>query len=281
MTDIQLTQIDWQDYELIDSGEGEKLERFGAYVLRRPCAEADWSKRKPESTWAAAHATFTKTTGDKGSWQTATTFPEFWTVAWRDVVFATYLSPFKHTGIFPEQSAHWSWMQELIAQRKLEKPDQELRVLNLFAYTGGASITCTQAGAKVTHVDSSRAAIGWAKQNQMASGLDERSIRWILDDVTTFVTREVKRGSMYDAISMDPPAYGHGTKGEVWDFRSSFPRLLDLCSQILSPDPLFVLVNGACFQIGLFKGRCRVLWETFVYRSQTRGGCFLLVFLLG
>ena len=240
---MQLTQIDWQEYELIDSGAGEKLERFGEYILRRPCAEAQWQKQKPVSVWNAAHARFIKTTGDRGSWQTTTSIPESWNVKWRQSVFATYLSPFKHTGIFPEQSAHWSWMQDLILQRKLQKPDQELRVLNLFAYTGAASIVCTQAGAKVTHVDSSRAAIGWAKHNQLASGLDERSIRWILDDVMTFVAREAKRGVLYEGIIMDPPAYGHGVKGEVWDFRSSFPKLLDLCTQILSPNPLFVLAN--------------------------------------
>ena len=135
-------------------------------------------------------------------------------------------------------------MHELIAQRKLQKPDEQPRILNLFAYTGAASIVCTQAGAKVTHVDSSRSAIGWAKHNQLASGLDERSIRWILDDAITFVGREAKRGVLYEGIIMDPPAYGHGTKGEIWDFKTSFPRLLELCAQILSPEPLFVLANA-------------------------------------
>ncbi len=237
-------QIDWKDYELIDSGDGERLERFGDFILRRPYPEILWHKSQSETVWNSADAVFIRTGGDKGNWQTKKQLPESWKLPWKDVAAMVHLSPFKHTGVFPEQSAHWVWMQELTAKRKIEKPEVQPQILNLFAYTGMASVVCTKAGAKVTHVDSSRSAIGWAKQNQLASGLDERSIRWILDDVMKFVTREVKRGVKYDGIIMDPPVYGHGASGEIWDFKTSFLKLLELCKQILVVDPLFVLVNA-------------------------------------
>lgn len=251
--ELILKQIDWKDYELIDSGAGERLERFGEFVLRRPYPEIVWQRLESEAVWNSADAIFTKTGGDKGYWQTKRQLPESWKLPWNDVAGMVHLSPFKHTGIFPEQSAHWVWMKELLTKRKIENPEMQPQVLNLFAYTGMASVVCTQAGAKVTHVDSSRSAIGWAKQNQLASGLDERSIRWILDDVMKFVTREVKRGVKYDGIIMDPPAYGHGASGEIWDFKTSFPKLLELCKQILVADPLFVLVNAYAIDLSAEK----------------------------
>ncbi|MBP7842446.1 class I SAM-dependent methyltransferase [Candidatus Woesebacteria bacterium] len=248
-----LKQIGWNDYELIDSGDGERLERFGEFVLRRPYPEIIWNKSQSETVWDSADAVFTRIGGDKGYWQTRRQMPESWKLPWNNVAALVHLSPFKHTGVFPEQSAHWVWMQELLAKRKIEKPEVQPQILNLFAYTGMASVVCTKAGAKVTHVDSSRSAIGWAKQNQLASGLDERSIRWILDDVLKFVTREVKRGVKYDGIIMDPPAYGHGASGEIWDFKSSFPKLLELCKQILVADPVFVLVNAYAVELSVEK----------------------------
>lgn len=248
-----LKQIGWNEYELIDSGDGERLERFGDFVLRRPYPEIIWSKSQSEIVWDSADAVFTRTSGDKGYWQTKRQLPESWQLPWNEVTAMVHLSPFKHTGVFPEQSAHWEWMQELLAKRKIEKPEFQPQILNLFAYTGMASVVCTKAGAKVTHVDSSRSAIGWAKQNQLASGLNERSIRWILDDVLKFVTREVKRGVKYDGIIMDPPAYGHGASGEIWDFKTSFPKLLELCKQILVADPVFVLVNAYAVELSVEK----------------------------
>lgn len=261
-----VTQIGWQDYELLDSGQGEKLERFGKFVLIRPHAEATWKKSQPQSIWNTADAIFKRTHGGRGNWEIKRQLPDSWPMHWLDgIVAQVHLAPFKHTGVFPEQSAHWLWMKELIQKRrtqnlkavsqvqkdltqKFESGAQSQfqnppHILNLFAYTGMASIVCAHEGAKVTHVDSSRSAIGWAKQNQAASGLDPRSIRWILDDVLTFVKREIKRGVKYDGIIMDPPAYGHGTKGEVWSFSSAFTKLLDLCVQVLVDEPLFVLVN--------------------------------------
>lgn len=240
---IIVKQSEWKDYELIDSGDGKKLEKFGSIILERPCQEAIWSKSQSLEKWMEANAVFTKTNSDKGTWITKKQLPESWKIHWQDVVATIHLSPFKHTGVFPEQSANWSWIKNILTKQKEIQPKYQPHVLNLFAYTGMASIVCAKLGSKVTHVDSSRSSIGWAKQNQIASGLDERSIRWILDDVMKFVSREVKRGVKYDAIIMDPPAYGHGTDGEVWNFKSSFPKLLNLCKQILVEDPLFILIN--------------------------------------
>ena len=234
----------WEDYELLDSGEGEKLELFGDVLLIRPYPEIEWPKSQLPELWKRADAVFIRTQGDKGHWLTNKKLPESWQMHWQDAIATIYLSPFKHTGVFPEQSAHWDWMKQILLADKKQRPEYQPHVLNLFAYTGMASVVCAMTGAKVTHVDSSRAAIGWAKENQAASGLDQRSIRWILDDVMKFVTREIKRGVKYDGIILDPPAYGHGATGEVWNFKSSFPRLLALCKEILVEDPLFMLINA-------------------------------------
>ncbi|NCQ65934.1 MAG: SAM-dependent methyltransferase [Candidatus Pacebacteria bacterium CG_4_10_14_3_um_filter_34_15] len=243
------TQTAWSDYELIDTGDGERLERFGETIIVRPFPEISWSKSQPKEIWDRADAIFIRTKGDKGYWKTKKPLPESWKIHWKDLTANVYLSPFKHTGVFPEQSAHWAWMKNLLVEQKKQKPEYQPHILNLFAYTGMASIVCAKTGAKVTHVDSSRSSIGWAKQNQAASGLDERSIRWILDDVMKFVTREVKRCIKYDGIIMDPPAFGHGVTGEIWNFKSSFPKLIDLCKQILVENPLFILVNAYAVSI--------------------------------
>jgi 23S rRNA (cytosine1962-C5)-methyltransferase len=248
-----ITPDGWSDYQLLDSGDGERLEQFGEFVIARPDPQILWSKSLPHSVWRTAQAVFERTYEDKGAWQTFAKMPEEWPVHWQDLTFMARLSPFKHTGIFPEQSAHWAWFRELIVKRvqlaqegaaAVTADDGQPKVLNLFAYTGGASIVAAKAGAKVTHVDASRASIGWAKKNQLASGLDERSIRWILEDVVKFVEREVRRGATYDGIIMDPPVYGHGPNGEKWDFKKSLPILLEMCSQILTDKPLFILINA-------------------------------------
>lgn len=242
-----ITPSGWTDYSLIDSGTGEKLEKYGQYILRRPDPQILWRPRQAQNVWLAADASFKRLQEDKGVWHKRTQLPEEWPVHWTDCTFMAKLSPFKHTGIFPEQAAHWAWFRQLLEKRVAEAKAENLEaphVLNLFAYTGGASIVAAKAGARVTHVDASKSSIGWAKKNQAASGLDERSIRWILDDVLTFVQREVKRGVRYDGIIMDPPVYGHGPNGERWDFKYSFPQLLKQITQVLSDKPVFVLINA-------------------------------------
>ena len=248
MNDFSLiTPSGWSNYQLLDSGDGEKLEQFGNYTLVRPDPQILWRQLQPKQAWLAADARFKRLHEDKGVWQKKKPVPEEWPVNWTDCTFMAKLSPFKHTGIFPEQAAHWAWFREILEKSVKERTAtgaQPPTVLNLFAYTGGASVVAAKAGAKVTHVDASRSSIGWAKKNQQASGLDENSIRWILDDVLTFVEREVRRGVQYDGIILDPPVYGHGPNGERWDFKRSLPELLALCKQILAPQPLFVLINA-------------------------------------
>lgn len=249
-----ITPEGWRDYKLLDSGDGERLEQYGEFILARPDPQILWSKSLSESEWRKAHAVFERTYEDKGQWREFTRLPEEWPVHWQDITCMARLSPFKHTGIFPEQSAHWMWFRKLIEERiktatsnatgSEEVTVNSPNILNLFAYTGGASIVAAKAGAKITHVDASRASIGWAKKNQAASGLDEHSIRWILEDVVKFVEREVRRGTKYDGIIMDPPVYGHGPNGERWEFKRSLPMLLELCQEILSDSPLFVLINA-------------------------------------
>jgi 23S rRNA (cytosine1962-C5)-methyltransferase len=248
-----ITPDGWSDYQLIDSGDGERLERFGQFTIVRPDPQILWSKSLSQAEWRKADAIFERTFEDKGNWKNFKKLPEDWPVHWQDLTFMAHLSPFKHTGIFPEQSAHWGWFRKLLEERMkgegsdaAEKSGSDARpnIINLFAYTGGASIVVAKTGAKITHVDASRASIGWAKKNQAASGLDEKSIRWILDDVVTFVEREVRRGTKYDGIIMDPPVYGHGPNGERWDFKKSLPILLELCEKLLVDKPLFVLINA-------------------------------------
>lgn len=217
------------DYELIDCGEGEKLERFGKYVLARPDPEAIWEMSKPED-WTRADAVFNE------KWQKIKTIPDSWQMDWEGIKFYAKLTPFKHVGVFPEQMGQWDWLKKTV------KNDD--RVLNLFAYTGIASLVAARAGAVVTHVDSSRPTISWARENQAVSKLSDRPIRWILDDVMKFVAREERRKSEYDGIIMDPPVYGHGPAEEVWDFGKDLPKLLALCRKILSKKPKFILINA-------------------------------------
>lgn len=252
-----LTTKGWEDYELLDSGNGQRLERFGAYVTARPDPQCIWSPQLPESSWEKADAVFTKGATGKETWVRRTDVPQKWLMKYKDISFYAKLSPFKHTGVFPEQSVMWDWMSTNVAKgisiRQAQDPEliegvhranSELTVLNLFGYTGIASLICAHAGAKVTHVDASHPTIGWARENQSASGLSEKPIRWILDDCLKFVAREVKRGNRYDGIIMDPPVFGHGPQGERWEFFESFPELLKLCKQVLTDQPLFLLVNA-------------------------------------
>ncbi len=233
----------WSEYALLDSGNGERLERFGKYLLRRPDPQALWLPRLSPNDWSKADAIFDETNG-KGRWSIKTSVPEKWLLQWQDISFYAKLSPFKHTGIFPEQTINWSWIKEKITNSKPQDANREIKILNLFAYTGIASLVCAAAGAGVTHVDASKPTIGWARENQAASNLADKPIRWILDDALKFVSREIKRGVRYDGIIMDPPVYGHGPTGETWDFNEHFPQLMKLCREVLSEKPLFVLVNA-------------------------------------
>lgn len=234
-----LSTLGWQDYELLDSGDGQRLERFGQYILVRPDPQVLWKPQLSQEFWGEVDAVFEKTEEERGKWHIKRKIPEKWVVKYEDLSFYCKLTPFKHTGVFPEQSLQWKWVEE-----KIKKSGREVNILNLFGYTGIASLICAKVGAKVTHVDASYPTIGWARENQKASGLMDKSIRWILDDAVKFCQREVKRGVKYDGILMDPPIYGHGPKGEKWDFNRSFPELVEVCSKLLSEKPLFVLANA-------------------------------------
>ena len=220
----------WDDYELIDSGNGRRLERFGKYILSRPDPQAIWKPSASNEVWGEANATFT----DK--WENRNV-PEKWIIKYQGLSLYLRLTPFKHTGIFPEQSINWKFIEE-----KIKDESREIKMLNLFGYTGVASLVAAKVGAKVTHVDSSRPAIDWLKENEKLN-FDNSPIRVIVDDVSKFVKREIKRGNKYDAIIMDPPIYGHSPKGDSWDFSRDFPSLMENVSKLLSDSPIFVIVN--------------------------------------
>lgn len=228
----------WKDYELIDSGEGAKLERFGDYTISRPDPRAIWKRNAPPSVWGAANAQYIRSSKETGDWKIQKNPPPDWHVTHNGLTLLLKPTSFKHVGVFPEQAVNWDWIGN-----KLKTPNQK-RVLNLFAYTGGATLAAAKAGATVTHVDSSQSSINWAKENAAASKLSEAPIRWILDDAIKFVTREIRRGNTYDAIILDPPRFGRGTKGEVWKLEDDLLPLLTLCKQLLSAKPLFILLNA-------------------------------------
>ena len=231
------------NYELIDSGDGRRLERFGDYILDRPDPQIIWKKNLPPTRWGEANARFAERWINPAPGTAAgasKTVPERWEMEHRGIKFWAKLAPFKHTGVFPEQSSQWEYINEVITQ----STNNPINVLNLFAYTGIATLFAAKAGAKVTHVDASKPAITWANENRDLNRMQDVPIRWIVDDATKFTEREAKRGVKYDAIIMDPPVYGHAPNGEPWDFNKDFPRLLDNCKKILSDNPLFVLVNA-------------------------------------
>ncbi|HVZ58930.1 MAG TPA: class I SAM-dependent methyltransferase [Patescibacteria group bacterium] len=229
-----LTTSGWADYELVDSGEGYRLERFGKYIIAKPDPQAVWKRTLTQDIWKSADAIF-----QNNHWEKQPEFPDKWVMKYKEILFFAKLTPFKHTGIFPEQHIQWDYLEE-----KIKKSDRPVKVLNLFGYTGIAGLIAASSGAQVTHVDASRPAISWARENQNLAQLSDKSIRWILDDAIKFVQREVRRGNRYDGIIMDPPIYGHGPTGELWDFPKSFPELVKLCSQVLSDKPSFVIVNA-------------------------------------
>lgn len=238
MNRITLITKPGAQYELLDSGGEEKLERWGDVLLSRPDPQALWQKHLGEGEWAQAQARYVRD-GKEGKWEAKESLPKEWPLSFGGLQFLIRPTSFKHTGLFPEQLPNWDWMRETI-----QHAGRPVSVLNLFGYTGGASLAAAQAGASVTHVDASKTAVAWARENAAASGLAEKPIRWITEDVLQFVKREIKRGTRYDAIVMDPPAFGHGPDGELWKIEEDLLPLMDLCAQLLSENPLFVIMNG-------------------------------------
>ena len=229
----------WKDYEILDMANGEKLERWGNVVLIRPDPQIIWKNKSFPNKWNDANAKYNRSSTGGGSWKYNKKMPENWQIRYKDLTFNIKPMGFKHTGLFPEQAVNWDWMIS-----KIKNAKREMKVLNLFAYTGGATVACSYAGASVCHVDSSKGMTAWAKENVASSGLADRPVRFIVDDVVKFVNREIRRGNKYDGIIMDPPSYGRGTNGEVWKFEENIADLVELCSKVLSDDPLFFLINS-------------------------------------
>ena len=229
----------WKDYEILDMADGEKLERWGNIFLVRPDPQIIWKEKTFPNKWKKINARYNRSKTGGGSWEYTSNLPKAWQIKYNDLVFNIKPMGFKHTGLFPEQAVNWDWMINKIKNEK-----REVKVLNLFAYTGGATVACLSAGASVCHVDSSKGMTAWAKENVISSGLEKKSVRYIVDDVFKFVNREIRRGNKYDAIIMDPPSYGRGANGEVWKFEENIDELIKLCSKVLSDKPLFFLVNS-------------------------------------
>ena len=229
----------WKDYEVLDTGDGEKLERWGKYILRRPDPQTIWPKAE-EDLWRKAQAFYHRSERGGGEWEFMTRLPERWEIRHGELRFYVRPTGFKHTGLFPEQSANWLWMAEKIRQSGRDN----LRVLNLFGYTGGATMACAAAGAHVTHVDAAKGMVQWAKENRELSGIPETSCRWIVEDAMRFLQREARRGNRYDGILMDPPSYGRGPSGEVWKLENELYGLISLSAELLSEKPVFFLVNS-------------------------------------
>ena len=230
---------DWKEYKIIDMADGQKLEKWGNVILSRPDPQIVWKNKSFPGEWKKADAIYYRSKQGGGRWEFKTKVPSLWKIKYKDLTFNIKTMGFKHTGLFPEQAVNWDWMRN-----KIEKSKREIKVLNLFAYTGGATVACLASGASVCHVDSSKGMVTWAKENVQASGLADRKVRYIVDDVVKFVNREIRRGNKYDAIIMDPPSYGRGANGEVWQFENNIYDLVELCTKILSDNPLFFLINS-------------------------------------
>ena len=227
----------WQDYTVLDTGDGMKLERWGDVILSRPDPQVIWAKQAPE-LWQAAHAEYVRSDRGGGQWNFIRKLPERWTISYGPLRFYVRPTGFKHTGLFPEQAVNWDWMSALIKQRG------GARVLNLFGYTGGATVACAKAGAEVCHVDAAKGMVLWARENRELSGVDETRVRWIIDDALKFVQREKRRGKTYDGLLMDPPSYGRGPGGEVWKLENELYSLVSACEKVLARDALFMLINS-------------------------------------
>ncbi|MCD7764570.1 MAG: class I SAM-dependent methyltransferase [Lachnospiraceae bacterium] len=228
----------WKDYEVIDTSKGEKLERWGEYLLVRPDPQVIWDTPRRHRGWKRPNGHYHRSSKGGGDWEFFN-LPEQWSIGYRDLTFRLKPFSFKHTGLFPEQAVNWDWFSA-----KIREATHPIKVLNLFAYTGGATLAAAAAGAQVTHVDASKGMVGWAKENAAASGLSEAPIRWLVDDCMKFVEREIRRGNHYDGIIMDPPSYGRGPKGEIWKIEDSIHPFIHECAKLLSDEPLFFLVNS-------------------------------------
>lgn len=235
------TAENWKDYEVIDTSAGEKLERWGDYLLVRPDPQVIWNTPKEHSGWRKKNGHYHRSSKGGGEWEFFH-LPNEWSIRYGELTFHLKPFSFKHTGLFPEQAANWDWFSSII--KKAVKSGRPVKVLNLFAYTGGATVAAAKAGASVTHVDASKGMVTWAKENAVSSGLGNAPIRWLVDDCVKFVEREIRRGNTYDAIIMDPPSYGRGPKGEIWKIEESIFPFLELTARILSKDALFFLINS-------------------------------------
>lgn len=233
------TAENWHDYRIIDTSDGEKLEKWGNISLVRPDPQIIWKTDKKDPLWRNADGHYHRSNQGGGKWEFRRRLPDGWTVNYKELTFNIKPTGFKHTGLFPEQAVNWDFMAE-----KIRASGRGINVLNLFAYTGGATLACAAAGASVCHVDASKGMVQWARENAAASGLSEKPIRWIVDDCEKFVAREIRRGRKYDAVIMDPPSYGRGSNGEIWKLENSVYDLVKLCSEILSDKPLFFLINS-------------------------------------
>ena len=229
----------WQDYKLIDATDGFRLESWGDVILVRPDPQVVWKLPQKSPLWSKAHAVYHRSSAGGGQWEYKKSFAPQWTINYEDLKFKVSPTGFKHTGLFPEQATNWDEYKRLITAA-----DRPINVLNLFSYTGGATLACAKAGAKVCHVDASKGMVQWARENAALSGMSDYPIRWIVDDCIKFVQREIRRGNKYDGIIMDPPSYGRGPNGEVWKLEDNIYQLMELCSQIISDDPLFIAVNS-------------------------------------
>lgn len=235
-----LVTNDFKDYEIIDASNGMKYERWGNFYLLRPDPQVIWNNGDLEEKYKdKIDAIYYRSNKGGGHWENKKSIPSSWTINYKDLTFNIKQMGFKHTGLFPEQAVNWNYMMD-----KIKKSNREIKVLNLFAYTGGATVACLKAGAHVTHVDSSRGMVDWCKENVSSSNCDTTKVRYLVDDVVKFVQREIRRGNKYDAIIMDPPSYGRGSNGEVWDIEKNLDYLIKICSEILSDKPLFFLINS-------------------------------------
>lgn len=228
----------WKDYEVLDTSSGEKLERWGDYILVRPDPQVIWNTPHGHAGWSHKNGHYHRSAKGGGEWEFFD-LPQEWTIHYRELTFHLKPFSFKHTGLFPEQAVNWDWFSRMI--REAHRP---VKVLNLFAYTGGATVSAAAAGASVTHVDASKGMVTWAKENAVSSGLEDAPIRWLVDDCVKFVEREIRRGNKYDGIIMDPPSYGRGPKGEIWKIEESIFPFIELCSKLLSDEALFLLINS-------------------------------------
>lgn len=263
---------DWSDYEVIDTSEGEKLERWGKYILLRPDPQVIWNTPKKAPEWNKLNGHYHRSSKGGGEWEFFS-LPEEWSINYKGLTFNLKPFSFKHTGLFPEQAVNWDWCGKIIKSTINLNPekytkDRPFKVLNLFAYTGGATVSAAKAGASVTHVDASKGMVGWAKENAVSSGLADAPIRWLVDDCVKFVEREIRRGNTYDGIIMDPPSYGRGPKGEIWKIEESVYPFIELCTKILDKDAKFFLINS--YTTGLQPAVLSYMLNTLI--AKERGG---------